>query len=196
MGQSPHREDIDLGRRLLEYRTGLSVAEWNHRIRRFHDESALRRWLNDQDVTGYAQMLLVIERFGDSVMPPPSDEMVDALFADRAWLRPAYDRVIDVAGAFTGALIAAQPTHVSMETWNRQFAVIKPTTPDYLELAVRLPERACTVRFTGCDCSVNSLVSHSVRLTRPDEVDAELTDWLRAAHAAASAPLAERPLLV
>ncbi len=52
--------------RLLQERTGLDVATWNQRIRDQHlkDEKALRAWLREQGVTGYAQNLLVMERFG------------------------------------------------------------------------------------------------------------------------------------
>ena len=51
---------------LLEKRTGHDLAEWNRRVaaREPRDEAALRAWLSEQDVTGYAQWLLVRERFG------------------------------------------------------------------------------------------------------------------------------------
>lgn len=46
---------------LLQRRTGQDVEACNRRIKakRFRDEAALRRWLNERDVTGYAQRLLV-----------------------------------------------------------------------------------------------------------------------------------------
>jgi hypothetical protein len=52
--------------RLLEERTGKNVETWNRRIQRvgLSDEQALRAWLTQQGVTGYAQSLLVMERFG------------------------------------------------------------------------------------------------------------------------------------
>src|SRR5260370_5127750 len=51
---------------LLEKRTGRNVEAWNRLIARraFAKESALRKWLTAEGVTGYAQMLLVWERFG------------------------------------------------------------------------------------------------------------------------------------
>lgn len=52
--------------RLLEERTGADVETWNQRIAKeqFPDEQHLRAWLAEQGVTGYAQSLLVMERFG------------------------------------------------------------------------------------------------------------------------------------
>src|SRR6267378_2582267 len=60
--------------RLLDERTGEGVAAWNRRIQkeRLDDETSLRAWLSKHGVTGYAQTLLVMERFGypDSSLRP------------------------------------------------------------------------------------------------------------------------------
>jgi hypothetical protein len=51
---------------LLLSRTGADIAAWNDHIARagLDDEQALQEWLAGQGVTGYAQALLVWERFG------------------------------------------------------------------------------------------------------------------------------------
>ena len=56
----------DMWIRVLEKQTGQGLDHWNERVRRenFKDEKTLRAWLNKQGVTGYAQSLLVMERFG------------------------------------------------------------------------------------------------------------------------------------
>ncbi|TMA00205.1 MAG: hypothetical protein E6J92_10015, partial [Methanobacteriota archaeon] len=55
-----------MSERLLEERTGKGVATWNRRIKKegLDDEKSLRAWLTKQGVIGYAQTLLVMERFG------------------------------------------------------------------------------------------------------------------------------------
>src|SRR5438309_12094197 len=62
----------DMSVRLLKERTGEGVDEWNRRIKRerFDDEDELRAWLTKQGVTGYAQSLLVMERFGYRTFSP------------------------------------------------------------------------------------------------------------------------------
>lgn len=51
---------------LLKRRTGEDVAAWSARIagENLRDEARLRAWLTEQGVTGYPQMMLVMERFG------------------------------------------------------------------------------------------------------------------------------------
>jgi hypothetical protein len=62
--------------RLLEQRTGTGVAEWNDRVASSGaaDERALRQWLAEHGVTGYPQMLLVMERFGYPDVPTADAE--------------------------------------------------------------------------------------------------------------------------
>jgi hypothetical protein len=59
------REMRDWAAELLVSRTGTDVAAWNQRVAEagLDDEPALREWLAGQGVTGYAQTLLVWERW-------------------------------------------------------------------------------------------------------------------------------------
>jgi hypothetical protein len=72
----------ELSARLLRERTGEGVEAWNQRIQRegFSDAPALRAWLAEQEVTGYAQSLLVMERFGYPDFLLASDELVQGQY--------------------------------------------------------------------------------------------------------------------
>src|SRR2546425_11043681 len=90
----------DMSVRLLKERTGEGVDEWNRRIKRerFDDEDELRAWLTKQGVTGYAQSLLVMERFGyPDFLVATADELIDGQYSDRPQLRPIFDALIDAA---------------------------------------------------------------------------------------------------
>ena len=92
---------------LLERRTGSTVEEWNRRItgEEFADRAALREWLEARGVTGYAQMLLVNERFGYlDFFLATADELIDGQYADRPHLRPVFDEVV---AAYTAAAARA-----------------------------------------------------------------------------------------
>lgn len=80
--------------RLLKERTGEDLDTWNRRIQELgpEDDKSLRAWLAEQGVTGYAQSLLVMERFGyPDFLLASADELVAAQYADRPQLRPIYD---------------------------------------------------------------------------------------------------------
>lgn len=60
------RRNREMWVRALENQTGEGLEAWNRRIRKqfLGDEAGLRMWLAQLGVTGSAQSLLVMERFG------------------------------------------------------------------------------------------------------------------------------------
>src|SRR5262249_45891700 len=77
----------EMSARLLKQRTGEDVDTWNQRIQQegLDDKSGLRAWLTGQGVTGYAQSLLVMERFGyPDFLLASADKLVDGQYADRS----------------------------------------------------------------------------------------------------------------
>src|SRR3989442_14452972 len=100
-----------MSERLLEKRTGEGVATWNRRIKReqLEDEDSLRAWLTKQGVTGYAQTLLVMERFGyPDFLTATADELIDGQYADRPQRRPIFDAVIAAAAGRGDATLHAR----------------------------------------------------------------------------------------
>jgi hypothetical protein len=90
----------DMSARLLKERTGKNVDSWNRRIKQegLNDEKSLRSWLTRQGVTGYAQSLLVMERFGyPDFMTASADDLIEGQYADRPKLRPIFDAIVDAA---------------------------------------------------------------------------------------------------
>src|SRR2546423_13624085 len=84
----------DMSARLLKERTGEGVETWNRRIQRerLDGEDSLRVWLTKQGVTGDAQSLLVLERFGyPGFLLATAAELIDEQYAGRAQLRPIFD---------------------------------------------------------------------------------------------------------
>src|SRR5437667_6910924 len=116
----------DMSARLLKERTGEDVEAWNRRIRqeRLDDEDALRAWLTKQGVTGYAQSLLVMERFGyPDFLLATADELIDGQYADRPQLRPIFDALIDAASGLGAVTIQDRKTVVSLVHPRQTFAM-------------------------------------------------------------------------
>src|SRR5690242_5006568 len=123
--------------RLLKERTGEDVDVWNRRIQElnFNDEKSLREWLTQQGVTGYAQSILIMERFGyPDFFLASADELIDGQYADRPQLRPIFDALIDAAAGLGDVTIQARKTYVSLVTPRRTFARLQPTTRNRLDL--------------------------------------------------------------
>lgn len=172
----------EMSARLLVERTGESLDTWNQRIKQegFNDEQSLRHWLSQQGVTGYAQSLLVMERFGyPEFFLASADELIDGQYADRQDLRPIFDRIIEAAAGLGEVVIQARKTYVSLVTPRRTFARIQPAR-ERVQLALRLEGEAPGGRLEPSKIHESMRLQFS--LAAPDEVDTEVLDWLQRAY--------------
>src|SRR2546430_7539611 len=131
----------EMSARLLKERTGSGVDAWNRRIRkeRLGNEADLRTWLTKQGVTGYAQSLLVMERFGyPDFMVASADELVRGQYADRPTLRPLYDAIIEAASSLGEVTVQARKTYASLVSRTRTHARLQASAKDRVDVALRL----------------------------------------------------------
>lgn len=173
----------DMSVRLLKERTGEDVAAWNRRIRAegFKDKESLRKWLTRNGVTGYPQSHLVMEQFGfPDFLVASSDELIDGQYADRTHLRPILDVLINVAVDLGEVVIQARKTYVSLVTPKRTFARIQATTKTRIDVGLRLENQKPKGRLKPSKMHENLQIQ--ISLTEPEDVDAELLDWLQAAY--------------
>ena len=64
----------------------------------------------------------------------------------------------------------------------RQFAVLQPATPTRLDVGLVLPGAEETARLRPAGSFGSGRISHRVSLAHEDEIDGELTGWLRDAY--------------
>jgi Domain of unknown function (DUF5655) len=173
----------DMWVRVLEKQTGKGVAAWKRRIgsRSFRDERSLRAWLIGQGVTGYAQSLLVMERFGyPDFVVASADQLIDQQYADRPDLRPIYDAIVSAATRCGDVVIQARKTYVSLVTRRRTFARIQPTTKTRVDLGLRLDRQQPSGRLQPS--KIHETMRLQISMTATQRVDSEVRRWLQQAY--------------
>lgn len=173
----------DLSARLLKERTGENVATWNRRIAKeqLNDEKSLRAWLTKQGVTGYAQSLLVMERFGyPDFLLASADDLIDGQYTDRPQLRPIFDAIIDAAAGLGEVTIQTRKTYVSLVTPRRTFARIQPTTKSRVDLGLRLEGHKPGGRLNPS--KIHETTRLQISLASVDDIDSEVLNWLQEAY--------------
>ena len=169
--------------RLLKERTGEDVDAWSRRGKkeRFNDEKTLRVWLTKQGVTGYAQSLLVMERFGyPDFLLASADELVEGQYEDRPHLRPIFNAIIDAVAGLGDVTIQARKTFVSLVSPRRTFARVQPTTKNRVDLGLRLDGENPGGRLQPS--KIHETMRLQISFTTRDEVDSEALDWLQRAY--------------
>jgi len=172
----------DMSARLLQERTGADVETWKGRIEQeqLHDEQHLRAWLTQQGVTGYAQSLLVMERFGyPDFLLASAVELIQGQYPDRPQLRPILDAIVGAAATLGPLVVQARKTYVALVSPRRTFARIQPTTRQRVDLGLRL---AGPPGGRLQPSKIHETMPLQVSLTAPDELDAEVLAWLQQAY--------------
>ncbi len=189
------RDVRELSADLLLSRTGEDVTVWNRRMAGtgLDDEQALRAWLAERGVTGYAQALLVWERLGyPDFLTADADKLISGQYADRPHLRPALDALLAAAPALGPVTVQARKTCVSLVSPRRTFAVVQPTTKSRVDLGLRLEDVEPAGRLQAARNVGNGSINLRMALSGPGDIDEEVLGWLRRAYDQSMAPPAPR----
>jgi len=168
--------------------TGHDVGWGNEKIQAQHgvgDEASLRAWLTEQEVTGYQQMLLVMETFGyPQFLLASATELVDGQYADREALRPILDAVLAAASGLGEVEVQARKTYTTLLTPRRTFAAVRPTTKTRVDLGLRLDGVAPGGRLLDGRNTAGGSVNLRLPLATVDDLDDEAIDLLGRAYQA------------
>lgn len=169
--------------RALEKQTGKGLRHWNARIKKetFLDERSLEAWLDQEGISGYAQQLLVMERFGyPDFLTASAGQLIDAQYADRPHLRPIYEAIVEGVRPLGEFVIQARKTYVSLVAPRRTFARVQATTRNRVDLGLRLEGIKPGGRLQSS--RIHETMRFQISFTTPDEVDAEALRWLKKAY--------------
>jgi Domain of unknown function (DUF5655) len=187
------REMHEWSAQLLKRQTGHGIEDWNARIRDTGITSSdeLQLWLKTRNINGYAQQLLIMERFGyPEFMLKTAEELVAEQFADREHLRPVFNEVIEagVGVAHQGLVeVQARKTYVTLRTKRRKFAVVKPTTKTRVDLGLRIVDMTevsdrYAERLQPASVLRDDAMTHRIPLEKLEDVDDEVCYWLAVAY--------------
>lgn len=177
--------------RNLGEKTGRSLDDWTALVRAgAPDGKRIDRiaWLQREHGLGHGQASMIV----DSVDRPEIFEAQDpqgsvaALLEGREAIHPVFTRLTSLIEEL-GDDVVTEPrqTYVAFSR-DRQFAILQPSTPTRLDVGLVLPHAEETERLRPAGSFGSGRTTHRVSLAHEDEIDGELTEWLRAAYAAAT----------
>ncbi len=175
--------------RNLESNTGKSLDQWVQVARKskLEKHGEIVKHLKSEHDLGHGYANLVAQK---ALQPadgtePSGDELVEAQYSGaKAALRPIYDALIAALRKFgTDMEISPKKAYVSLRR-SIQFALFQPSTATRLDIGINLKGTEPDGRLEASG-SFNSMVSHRVRVSSKNEVDAELIGWLKKAYDAA-----------
>jgi hypothetical protein len=182
-------EGLNAQVRNIEERYGRSMSEWFAVIAASglakHTEVVAMLKAEHGLAHGAAHRVALLSRQAAAPASASADAATDDLYTGKkAPLRPVHDRLMAVISGFGGD-VAAMPKKGYLSLRRRkQFAMIQPSAAGRLDVGLILPGVPPAGRLEPAG-SFNALFTHRVRVTSADDIDPELTEWLRAAYTSA-----------
>ena len=173
----------------LPEKTGKALDQWLKILskQKLEKHGEMVKWLKSEHAVthGFANLIAHSYREAASGDSSKATDPVDSQYkGPKEALRPIYDEIIRVVSKFGKDVeISPKKTYVSLRR-SKQFALVQPSTRTRVDVGINLKGQSPTARLEESG-SFNAMVSHRVRVTRKDEVDAELKRWLKKAYDAA-----------
>lgn len=167
-------------------KTGKSLQEWCKIIATAELEKhgeIMKLLKGEYGVThGFANTIAILYRQQAVGGPPAEDDLVAEQYAGaKAGLKPIYEAVLAVVQGFGADVeIAPKKTYISLRR-KKQFAIIQASTKTRIDLGLNLKDVEPAGRLQGGNV-FSGMCSHKVSITALDEIDAELTAWLKHAY--------------
>ena len=139
-------------------------------------------WLKEDFGLGQGHAMAIVLTLQTATRPKVSkDERVSKHFrGDKARWRKPYDELLTKVREFgPDVSVAPTNTYISILRKGKKFAIIQVTS-DRLDIGIKLKGAQTTDRFEAAG-AWNSMVTHRVRISDPQEIDNEVLTWLKEA---------------
>lgn len=131
---------------------------------------------------GHANAMAQLLVNADKLKTSSNDKLDSHFTGGKAKWRAVYDGLAAEIKSF-GDDITLMPnrTYVNVQRGGKKFAILQASTAERFDIGIKLKDSAPTGRFEAAG-SWNNMVTHRVRISDPEEVDAELVAWLKRAY--------------
>ncbi len=162
-------------------KTGKSLEQWkailNKKNFAKHSEGVNFLKKEHQVTHGFANTIVTLSKEENNT----ADDLVGNQYKGKEVLIPVYEKLLSIVKDF-GKDVTITPKKGSVSIIRKkQFALIKPATKTRIDLGLKIKDKPTTDRLENSG-PFGTMCTHRVRLSTPDEVDEELTGWLKEAY--------------
>ncbi len=162
-------------------KTGKSLEEWKKILhsKSFEKHGEAVKFLKEEyDVThGFANTIVSLSKENND---SPSD-LVNNQYKGKENLKPIYEKLLVVISTFGNDVIKTPKKGSVSMIRKKQFALIKPATKTRIDLGLKLKDKPVTERLENSG-PFGSMCTHRVKLSKVEDVDNQLIDWLKEAY--------------
>jgi len=162
-------------------KTGKSLEQWKVLLKTQAFEKhmqAVKFLKTEHGVThGFANTIVSLSKEENTT----DSDLVENQYKGKENLIPIYQELIAFVKTL-GKDVTSTPKKTAISIIrNKQFALIKPATKTRIDLGLKLKDKPITARLENSG-PFGAMCTHRVQLTKIEEVDGQLKEWLKEAY--------------
>lgn len=166
----------------LPEKTGKSLEDWLLVLGPlgFEKHGEIMKYLKGEQSVSHGYANFIALQFLETKTGKLDDSgLVDAQYSGaKAELRPIYEAILAIVQQFGGGVdISPKKSSVSLRR-SKQFALVTPATKTRIDLGLNMKGEPTTDRLVAD----KGMCTHKIAITSVDEVDGEVSDYLRKAY--------------
>ena len=162
-------------------KTGKSLEEWKQLLKKksFYKHGEKMKFLKEEHKVTHGFANTIVQLSKEENEAP--EDLVANQYHGKEELLPIYKKLLSVVAVF-GDDVTVTPKKTSVSIIRkRQFALIKPATKTRIDLGLKFNYKAITERLENSG-PFGTMCTHRVKLSKVEEVNKELTAWLKEAY--------------
>jgi len=169
----------------LEKSTGKTMQQWVEIAKGsgLQKHGEMLKYLQTEHALSYGYANIIVHTVNNSaaVTSDDRDSLIEQQYAGaKAPMRPIYDKLVEILSGFGDDVqFVPMKAYVSVRR-NKQFACLQPTTKTRFDVGIKFKGVEATERLS--EGGFNGMVSHLVKVSDIEQVDAELIAWLKQAY--------------
>jgi len=165
--------------------TGKTLEQWIEIVKKenFEKHGQILKFLKEQHsfTHGFANMVAMKSRGSDAGSVENKEELIERQYEGKEHFRPIYENLITEIHKFGEDIeIAPKNAYVSLRR-KKQFAILQPATKTRFEIGINLKGQEPKGKLEGVNTS-NAMCSHKINVTDINDIDNEVTEWIKTAY--------------
>jgi hypothetical protein len=143
-------------------------------------------WLKSDFGLGHGHAMAIVHLIvHDEHRNASTDDKTDKLFGGNKakWRKPYDDLIAQISSFGPDVYTSPGQTYINLQRGGKKFGIVQPSSAERLDIGIKLKGAEPTTRLEPAG-SWNSMVTHRVRITQPEQFDDELVAWLKRAYSA------------
>lgn len=165
--------------------TGKTLEQWINIVKKeklFRHGEMLKFLKENHSLThGFANLIALKTNGSDAGSVANPNNLIEKQYAGKENLKSLYDKLITEIEKFGKDIeIAPKNAYVSLRR-KKQFAILQPATKTRFEIGLNLKGQQAKGKLETIT-TANAMCSHKINITDLNEIDTEVTGWIKAAY--------------